>query len=283
MSIVEQMDSAFRCERLQELAGGHAEAYQTATPFPHIYLDNVFPDAILDAIVGEFPGPGDVDWIRFDDHNQVKLASNDDRHLGLTTRAFLHHLNGSAFLRFLETLTKIDDLVGDAHLAGGGMHQIQRGGKLDVHIDFNQHETLGLERRVNVLVFLNREWDESYGGHLEFWDPTVTTCHQKILPVFNRMAVFSTSEISQHGHPEPLTCPPDRTRQSIAAYYYTSTIRAVTGAQDDYHNTLFRKRPGEKEPQGTRGLLRRFVPPILLDAKNVLLRPGKSATDSGDD
>lgn len=280
MSHFDHLHSAFRCERLQDLANTHAQAYQSAAPFPHIYLDDVFPAATLDAIAAEFPAPGGVDWIRFNDHNQVKLASNDDRHFGPTTRAFLHHLNGSAFLRFLEGLTGIDALVADAHLAGGGMHQIQRGGKLDVHIDFNQHEILGLERRINVLVFLNRDWDEAYGGHLEFWDPDVTTCEQKILPVFNRMAIFSTSEISRHGHPEPLTCPPDRTRKSIATYYYTNTGGAVTGGQDDYHNTLFRKRPGDKEPQDTRAFFRRLVPPILLDMKNTLLGQANRNADA---
>src|SRR5581483_6543461 len=115
-----------------------------------------------------------------------------------------------------------DGLIPDPYFTGGGLHQIERGGYLKIHADFDRHEKLGLQRRLNVLVYLNRDWDESYGGALELWDRAMTHPVVRVLPVFNRCVVFSTTDQSYHGHPEPLTCPPDRRRRSLALYYYTA-------------------------------------------------------------
>ncbi len=124
------------------------------------------------------------------------------------------------------------------------------GGKLDVHIDFNKHQKLNLERRLNVLIYLNKDWDESFGGHFEIWNGhkqdgkhVLDSCAAKILPVFNRMALFSTSEISYHGHPNPHTCPEGRSRKSIATYYYS--VSRPEEEQADPHSTTFIKRPDD--------------------------------------
>jgi Rps23 Pro-64 3,4-dihydroxylase Tpa1-like proline 4-hydroxylase len=98
-----------------------------------------------------------------------------------------------------------------------------------VHADFNRHEKLNLDRRLNLLLYLNRDWKEEYGGHLQLWTRDMGRCVVKVLPVFNRCVVFSTTDFSYHGHPDPLTCPPGRTRKSIAMYYYTNG-RAGGGA-----------------------------------------------------
>lgn len=106
---------------------------------------------------------------------------------------------------------------------GSGLHQTLPGGLLQVHADFNRHKVTGLHRRVNMFVYLNPEWDEKYGGHLELWPRDLSKCEQRILPTLGRFVVFSTTDFSYHGHPAPLTCPPDRSRRSLALYYYTST------------------------------------------------------------
>jgi Rps23 Pro-64 3,4-dihydroxylase Tpa1-like proline 4-hydroxylase len=104
----------------------------------------------------------------------------------------------------------------------GGLHQIERGGFLDVHIDFNVHPKLRLDRRLNMLIYLNHDWPEEYGGHLELWSRDMTSCEKRILPLFNRTVIFSTTDGSFHGHPRPLSCPEGRTRKSVSLYYYTS-------------------------------------------------------------
>jgi Rps23 Pro-64 3,4-dihydroxylase Tpa1-like proline 4-hydroxylase len=149
----------------------------------------------------------------------------------------------SVFIDFLETLTGITGLLPDPHLWGGGLHQIQRGGFLKVHADFNRHERLDLDRRLNLLVYLNKDWKEEYGGQLELWSRDMKRCEERVLPVFNRCVVFSTTDTSYHGHPDELTCPEGWTRKSMALYYYTTGRSAEETSQS--HSTLYQERPGE--------------------------------------
>ena len=178
------------------------------------------------------------------------------------TRQFLYALNSASFLKFLEGLTGIEKLIGDPQFEGGGLHQIPAGGKLAIHIDFNKHLYYGLERRLNLLIYLNKNWREEYGGHFELWDHGITRMITKVAPVFNRVVIFSTSRFSYHGHPDPLRCPPDVTRKSLALYYYTiadepnETIR-------DRHSTLFQKRPGERFKLSGKQLARELTPPVI--------------------
>ena len=201
----------------------HAE-YANAHPFPHIYFDDFFKPEILHAILGEFPSlGGSKEDVFYSNPNEVKYASKGEYRFGPQTRAFMHFLNSQPFLEFLQELTGIDEtLVPDPYFEGGGLHQIRRGGYLKVHVDFHKHKAMNLDRRINVLVYLNEDWKEEYGGHLDLWERDMSACAAKILPVFNRMAIFSTTDFSWHGHPDPLQCPEDRSRRSLALYYYTN-------------------------------------------------------------
>ena len=150
-------------------------------------------------------------------------------------------LNSSYFLTFLERLTGVDGLIADAHLRGGGLHEIRRGGKLDVHADFNYHKRIKLYRRLNLLLYLNQGWDEDWGGHLELWSRDMTRCVQRIAPVFNRAVIFDTSSHSYHGHPEPLECPETTSRKSMALYYYT--VDCPDDSDEAPHTTVFQHVP----------------------------------------
>lgn len=134
----------------------------------------------------------------------------------------MHLLNSLPFLQFLEQLTSIPNLIPDPNFIGGGFHEIKPGGFLKMHVDLNKHYGNQLDRRLNVLVYLNENLDDSYGDHFELWNADVTKCVKRVLPLFNRMVVFLTMPGSYHGHPNPLTCPPDRSRRSLALYYYTN-------------------------------------------------------------
>ena len=138
----------------------------------------------------------------------------------------------------------------DPHLEGGGLHQIVPGGHLGVHVDFNRHPRTGLERRLNVLMYLNRDWKEEYGGALELWRAEPRRREQRILPLWGRLVVFSTTDRSYHGHPEPLACPEGMTRKSVALYYYSLAPEAQNGRGSGSHNTLFMPLPGEPREAG---------------------------------
>lgn len=231
--------------RLQTLAEQHRREYAAAEPFPHIVIDDFLPKAVLERVISEIPRPGEVGWIEFDDARGKKLASKFETQLGSATRALLYQLNSSVFVDFLETLTGISGLVPDPHLWGGGVHQIVRGGFLKVHADFNRHPRLKLDRRLNLLLYLNTEWQEEWGGHLELWDRDMTECRKKILPIFGRCVVFSTTDFAYHGHPDPLNCPAGTTRKSLALYYY-SNGRPRSETAGEHYSTPFRRRPGER-------------------------------------
>ena len=261
-SLAYSLDTAY----LADLATQHAESYQTATPFPHIVIDNFLPESVLDQVLDEFPKADGIEWQRFEAAAERKLASKSELQMGEMTRFLLYQLNSSTFIDFLETLTGIKGLIPDPHFVGGGLHQIQRGGFLKMHVDFNRHERLKLDRRLNLLLYLNKNWQEEYGGHLELWDKDVTQCSKKILPIFNRCVVFSTTDFSYHGHPEPLTCPEGETRKSLALYYY-SNGRPASEVRGTPHTTVFRARPGEtlnleKQPRSIKSLIKNLVLPL---------------------
>jgi len=239
-------------DRLFELAREHREAYRTAEPFPHIVLDDVLPDAMLDVVLDAFPDPSSRVWKEYENYYEGKLETQGEERLGADVSLVLYQFNSAPFLRFLQELTGVTGLISDPYFSGGGLHQIERGGRLGVHADFSRHPVLPLHRRLNALVYLNRDWKDEYGGHLELWDRDMTECRARIAPVFNRMVVFSTTDWTFHGHPDPLTCPPGMTRKSIALYYF-SVDRPRGETKRGKESTLFVPRPGEVLPQGTDG------------------------------
>jgi len=249
-------------ERMREIAESKSEEYASALPYPNIMIDHFFDDWVLDSVLSEFPSPSDKNWDRHDIPEEVKLQSRHERFIPLFTRQFLYALNSASFLKFLEDLTGIQKLIGDPQFEGGGLHQIPSGGKLAIHADFNKQLYYGLDRRLNVLVYLNKNWKEGYGGHFELWNKEMTRMEAKFAPIFNRVVIFSTSRHSYHGHPNPLDCPPGTTRKSLALYYYT-----IGGASHQEasprHTTLFQKRPGERFKLTGKQLARDLTPPIL--------------------
>jgi Rps23 Pro-64 3,4-dihydroxylase Tpa1-like proline 4-hydroxylase len=215
----------------------HAQ-YVSAEPFPHIVLDGLFEDDALDAVLREFPSRETMRWREFDSRTEKKLGySHETSSISKTVREFLEAMNSFEMLLWLEALTGIEGLIPDPYFGGGGLHRIEPGGFLKIHADFNVHPKLKLDRRLNMLVYLNREWRDEYGGHLELWDRDMSACRKKILPLFNRTVIFSTTDTSFHGHPHPLTAPEGMSRKSVSLYYYTAgrpdTERSAP------HDTLF--------------------------------------------
>lgn len=277
--------------RLLATAEEHRAAYARASPFPHVVLDGLVPDAALEEILDEFPAPTMPVWREYENYHEKKLETQGEANVGAATSLLLYQFNSAPFLAFLERLTGIENLLPDPWFFGGGLHQIRRGGKLGIHADFSRHGRLPLDRRLNVLIYLNKGWREEYGGHLELWATDMSRCVKRVLPAFNRTVVFTITDDAFHGHPEPLTCPDDVTRKSIALYYYT--VGRPRGEVDPSKgSTRFEQRPGEAVPKGTifdrdvysglkgerppsrreraekaaRHVAKRVLPPIVLDA-----------------
>ena len=230
---------------LGELEADRA-AYRAAQPFPHIVFDDFLTaDALVEAI-GAFPPAGDPLWQVEDfvvqDHKvSHKKACNEELRMPVPIRKILRELNSSMFLRYLSSLTEIPHLLADPTFIGSGMFLIEPGGFLNVHADFNVHFLNGLDRRLNLLLYLNLGWQDAYGGHLELWQQGIDQPIKSILPIANRCVIFSTTDQSFHGHPRPLSCPPDRSRNCLSLYYYTNG-RPET-ERTPAHNTLWTPNP----------------------------------------
>jgi Rps23 Pro-64 3,4-dihydroxylase Tpa1-like proline 4-hydroxylase len=257
-------------QKLEALAQAKAEEYKANQPYPHIYFDNFLPVEVAEAALRDFPEPKEVDWLAYRDVNQhKKLAFDAVEKLPPSIRDVLHFLNTRPMLKFLEALTGIQSVLPDPNYAGGGLHQIRPGGLLEVHADFSYHKGLRLDRRINVLIYLNKDWKEEYGGHFELWDREVKRAEKKILPIFNRCAIFSTTSVSFHGHPVPLACPPDRNRKSIATYYYSNGRPEEDPELTHKHEVAFQQRPGVNRVKTTlaiRNFVKSLIPPIFTDA-----------------
>jgi len=250
-------------------SGGEAHVtYTTAEPYPHISMDNFWDAGLLSQVAAEFPELGGKGDLRFNDPNQQKLASRGEYRFGPVTRELVHFLNSQPFLEFLSALTGIKGLIPDPYFSGGGLHEIRRGGFLKIHADFNKHPDLHLDRRINLLIYLNENWEESYGGHLELWDKGMKQCEKKILPIFNRMVIFNTTDLSYHGHPDVLTCPEDRSRRSLALYYYTNGRPRGEVGPDNRITTQFRPRDEDpakmKSFNRVKDLVTNLTPPFIL-------------------
>lgn len=260
-------------EQLIAKAEEFKEAYGSASPFPSIYFEDFFDEKMLSVVLDEFADMSSVNALNYQNKREVKLQGNGEEFFGDLTKRLMHFLNSEVFLEFIQTLTGIKEpLIGDPYYIGGGQHEIKNGGFLKIHADFNKHKTLGLDRRVNVLVYLNKDWKDEYGGCLELWDQEMKQCVTKIKPKFNTVAIFSTTDFSFHGLPDPVTIPDSMSRKSLALYYYSNGRPLEEVAQGEVpHGTIFRARPGSVEDKlalnifnDPKRLLRDLVPPLVL-------------------
>ncbi len=244
--------------------------YEGAEPFPHIVLDDFLPPALAHRILQNFPREAHDSDVHFNmnyaGHFKRQIAPEDCNGF---VRQLFHFFNSRPVIAFLEGLSGIDALLPDPHFEGGGFHEISGGGKLGVHADFRIHEKLHLQRRLNLLIYLNNEWDDAWNGRLELWDRQMQHCVASVAPVMNRCVVFNTDADSYHGHPDPLQTPPDVKRRSIALYYYTASKAVYREVPN--RSTMYQARPHDpaairREAAGFRAneYLRDFAPPALF-------------------
>ena len=197
--------------------------YRNALPYPHIIIDDFFEETVAKKALEVFPKIKDKGWIHYVHVNEKKHGLNKLELIPEFIRdVIIKEFNSDQFISYLENLTGISNLLPDKTIEGGGIHQSEKGGFLNIHADFTVHpHNKTWRRRVNVLLYLNENWDDSYGGALELWEKDMSKSSVQIEPIFNRVVVFNTDEDSYHGFPDPIQCPKDITRKSIALYYFT--------------------------------------------------------------
>lgn len=225
---------------------GLTKAFRAAEPFPHLVLESFLEPAFARAVAASYPDFESATQVghqfaKVNERRKVQVC--DSKLFPPAVKQLADIVNGPEFVAMLSRITGIPNLLADDSFGGGGIHETAAGGWLDVHVDFNYFEPRQWHRRLNLLVFLNEEWPEAWGGELELWDADVKRCHRSVLPLLNRAVVFETSQISYHGV-QQIRCPDGVYRKSFAAYYYTR--EAPAGWDGAKHSTIFRARPAER-------------------------------------
>lgn len=185
-------------------------------------VDNYLNPVVAQKISEEFPSPTWKGWHRYNNPIENKYATNDREAFGPETTKLIDHLCSPEGIAEIEAITGYSGLIADHTLHGAGYHMHGRGGNLNLHLDYSIHPSLGLERVLNILIYLSPWWHSSWGGALEIWngdgeEPSILQC--KIENNFNRAVIFDTTQESWHGMPQPLTCPVHSYRKSLALYY----------------------------------------------------------------
>ncbi len=257
-------------ETAKLLGASLADDYQSKTPYHYTCVDDFLPPEILRRVREEALAMGEKASEHSSANEKLKTSYNPDR-MPPYSKAVFQALNSRAFIQFLEKMSGIKGLIPDPYFKGGGIHRTNTTGFLSIHADFNHHSIMNLERRLNLLIYLNPDWKEEFGGSFEVWTDDMKTKVADFAPVMNRMCCFSTGDDTMHGNPEPVNHPNGDPRLSIALYYYTATWEEGRVGQ----STVFKQRPGSKDAASSEAILRvvrEFVPPIVYRKIVKLLR-----------
>ena len=230
----------FPYERWGARLSGLARQYRENYPCPHILLKDFLRPGVALEMATQFPQASTEAWTQYKHANENKLGMAKRQLFPPALGAVADELNSPEFVEWISELTGIPNLMADPMLEGGGLHQSGRGGYLNVHTDFSMHHFhTNWRRRVNLILYLNPEWQDEWGGSLELWERTaegkMARCAAKYSPLLNHALIFTTDERSLHGFPDPLTCPEGETRKSLALYYYTlEDAKKVSSHSTDY-------------------------------------------------
>jgi Rps23 Pro-64 3,4-dihydroxylase Tpa1-like proline 4-hydroxylase len=245
----------FSAERIAELR----QSFDSAKPYRHLVIDGFLMPEVAEALNQHFPSVESLK-VHWKGLNENKFEGSEFEKFHPQFAALKSAMFNESFYEWVSAVTGIDKVFITDDSLGAGLHQGTDGSFLDIHIDFNIHHIKNVHRRLNLLIYLEKNWQDAYGGHLELWNADMTVCDKKVRPDFNRAVIFETSEISYHGYGK-ITLPEGVTRKSFFAYFYTQERDGAVG----YHDTIFKARPEE-------GAVKR----VTTDVKETLKNTAKS-------
>ena len=229
-------------------------------PFDHLVIDDFFPLERAQKLSQEFPVYDDPSWFFYNNPLEKKKTINNWYDFPPETYKTFTLLNSQEFIDMLSEKTGIEYLYPDIGLHGGGWHIHSRGGKLNIHLDYSIHPKTGLQRKLNLIVYLTEGWKPEWGGGLELWSHNPKTKRplrreKTIDNVFNRAILFDTTQNSWHGLPQPLNCPEGIYRKSLAVYYMTDPEENV----DPRNRALYAPTEDQENNQEILDLIQRRI------------------------
>jgi hypothetical protein len=207
--------------RLRANVESYQKTYIAGEPYPHVVIDDLFDPEMLDRVVDEFPSSNNRDWLTWDTKHELKSTSKGINGLSTFTQLFCLWLNSSDVINEVKKITGLDNLYGDPTFHGAGLHEMYRDGWLEIHSDYTKHYYLPMMRRLNLITYLNRDWEEAWGGELALQDYKDSSKQVSYAPYFNRTIIFPTTEQTLHGVPNKLACPENCSRKLLSIYYWT--------------------------------------------------------------
>lgn len=231
-----------------------APDYENNKPFPWTKLDglDLIPTEWLDDLAAAAKDAlrNPNVWHRYKNPIESKLVATNDIRSERVFCEIVEKLHSPDWLKSLADLTGIEGLQPDESLYGAGLSVVPSGGYLGLHKDLQVHPEWQtkpvMERRLNLALFLNREWQDDWGGHLELWSECShgkpLKCAKRIRPQFSRIVLFDPNGF--HGFADPIACPPDVFRLSLQLFYY-APMRAATAVNGARKHAWFELRPGE--------------------------------------
>lgn len=230
--------------------------FDEALPYRHLVIDNFLTDEGAASLNENFPS---IEALKthWKSLNEKKSEGSDFEKFHESFRTLKSELFNKKIYDWITQVTGIEDVFITDDSMGAGLHQGTDGSFLDIHIDFNIHHVKNVHRRLNLLIYLEDDWKDEYGGHLELWNADMTNCDKKVAPQFNRCVIFETSEISYHGYGK-VSLPEHKTRKSFFAYFYTNEREDAVS----YHDTIFKARPEE-------GMLKKVKTDVKETIKNT--------------
>lgn len=222
------------------------ETFLNGCPYEHVVIDNFLNADYAEKVYNLFPSHFE-NWYKYENPIEVKYAFDDIYLLPDELKNYFYYLSSSKIISLFSEMTNIPDLEYDEYLHGAGLHAHPKYGRLNIHLDYEKHPQSGKERRINVILFLSKNWQESWNGANELWNGDVTKCIQKTDIQFNRAIVFKTNDISWHGLPDIIKCPENTFRKSLA-YYYVSPLTTDNKSPKSHRmKAKFVKRPQDQD------------------------------------
>lgn len=227
----------------------------SAEPFQHIVIDDFLPSKIALDLLDAFPDAEDPCWQRSNDEGiEIKSRTNWKSEFDIPEglSGMIRVFNSAQILKAIGNALKIPKLMSDPYYSGGGLNVSERGGLLDIHVDGNYHDASGMNRRVNLLYYLNPNWKPNWGGEFGIYDSNGEHLVKSVAPLFNRCVIFDTHDKSFHGLPNPINFPSDDPRRSILLYYYTVAKRPNSLVVEDKPHSALWKSKGFTDKRGNR-------------------------------